>query len=229
MSLTVPHPLPVATPASLAPASPVATPASPVEEVAADTTLIILPWPDPVVDPVGYDPRSPYVEQFWLGVLGPTTVWLLRRLASGFDAYPDGFEIDVIETAAALGLAATASRNGPFARTVSRCVQFGMAHESGWGLAVRRRLPPLSHRQCMKLPTVVQEAHRAWLSADTMEHRASEQRARAEIIARTLLELGDDPDQTTRHLLALGLSADVCDEAMAAARRPDRPLPLDAA
>ena len=130
MPLTTPQPMPMPVP-------------QPAPE-AVDTTLIILPWPDPVVDPVGYDPRSPYVEQFWLGVLGPTTVWLLRRLASGFDAYPDGFEIDIVETAAALGLAATASRNGPFARTVSRCVQFGMAHESGWGLAVRRRLPPLS-------------------------------------------------------------------------------------
>ena len=215
MPLTTPQPMPMPVP-------------QPAPE-AVDTTLIILPWPDPVVDPVGYDPRSPYVEQFWLGVLGPTTVWLLRRLASGFDAYPDGFEIDIVETAAALGLAATASRNGPFARTVSRCVQFGMAHESGWGLAVRRRLPPLSHRQTMKLPTVVQEAHRAWLGTDTVEHRAAEQRTRAEIIARTLLELGDDPDQTARHLRALGLSSDVCDDALAVARRPDRPMPVDAA
>jgi hypothetical protein len=128
--------------------------------------MIILPWTDPVVDPIGHDPRSVYVEQFWLGILGPTTVWLLRRLAAGFDAYPDGFEIDVIETAAALGLAATASRNGPFARTVARCVQFGMAHESGWGLAVRRRLPPLSQRQALRLPPGVQEAHRQWIAAE---------------------------------------------------------------
>jgi hypothetical protein len=36
------------------------------------STLAVRPWPDPVIDQVGHDPRSPYVEQFWLGVLGPT-------------------------------------------------------------------------------------------------------------------------------------------------------------
>ena len=31
------------------------------------------PWPDPVIDELGHDPRSAYVETFWLPVLGPTT------------------------------------------------------------------------------------------------------------------------------------------------------------
>ena len=39
-------------------------------------TLAIRPWPDPVIDAVGHDPRSSYVEHFWLGVLGPSTTWL---------------------------------------------------------------------------------------------------------------------------------------------------------
>jgi hypothetical protein len=37
-------------------------------------TLRVLPWPDPVIDQVGYDPRSRYVERFWLGILGPVRV-----------------------------------------------------------------------------------------------------------------------------------------------------------
>jgi hypothetical protein len=36
--------------------------------------LRIEPWLDPVIDEVGYDPRSEYVETFWLPVLGPTTI-----------------------------------------------------------------------------------------------------------------------------------------------------------
>jgi hypothetical protein len=28
-------------------------------------------WHDPVIDELGYDPRSSYVEIFWLPVLGP--------------------------------------------------------------------------------------------------------------------------------------------------------------
>jgi hypothetical protein len=31
-------------------------------------------WLDPVIDEVGHDPRSAYVEEFWLPILGPTTI-----------------------------------------------------------------------------------------------------------------------------------------------------------
>jgi len=54
-------------------------------------TLAIRPWPDPVIDNLGLDPRSTYVETFWLGVLGPSTTWLLRRMAAGLEASPEGF------------------------------------------------------------------------------------------------------------------------------------------
>ena len=36
-------------------------------------SLHVVAWPDPVVDQVGYDPRTMYVERFWLGILGPTS------------------------------------------------------------------------------------------------------------------------------------------------------------
>ncbi len=36
------------------------TPANPPD------TLAIQPWPDGVIDALGHDPRSHYVEQYWL-------------------------------------------------------------------------------------------------------------------------------------------------------------------
>src|SRR5262245_33165362 len=38
-----------------------------------ETLIRITPWIDPVVDRRGHDPRSTYVEQFWLGTLGPAS------------------------------------------------------------------------------------------------------------------------------------------------------------
>jgi hypothetical protein len=35
--------------------------------------LQIRPWPDEVVDNLGFDPRSSCVEDFWLGILGPSS------------------------------------------------------------------------------------------------------------------------------------------------------------
>lgn len=39
-----------------------------------DRVLRIQPWPDPLLDDQGHDPRSAYVERFWLPVLGPSTM-----------------------------------------------------------------------------------------------------------------------------------------------------------
>ena len=39
----------------------------------APEVLHIRPWPDDVIDKLGFDPRSPYVEDFWLGILGPSS------------------------------------------------------------------------------------------------------------------------------------------------------------
>jgi hypothetical protein len=139
------------------------SPTPPVLPISLDT-IIVLPWPDPVVDTVGYDPRSPYVEQFWLGVLGPSATLLLRRLAAAFDAHPEGFELDMHETAGALGLSASSGRTSSFARTLQRCVQFGLAQPHTRGMRVRRRLPPLSQRQIGRLPAGLQAAHEQWLA-----------------------------------------------------------------
>ena len=45
--------------------------------------LTIRPWPDVLIDAHGHDPRSEHVETYWLGILGPSTTWLLRRLVAG--------------------------------------------------------------------------------------------------------------------------------------------------
>src|SRR5690349_17800068 len=96
-------------PASVVAPVPEPLPTDPVPEDAGDgdrpRAITITPWPDPVIDTVGHDPRSLYVERFWLGVLGPTTVLLFRQLAMRFDDDPDGYELDLSQTAATLGLA----------------------------------------------------------------------------------------------------------------------------
>ena len=62
--------------------------------------LRVEPWLDPVIDNLGHDPRSAYVETFWLPVLGPSTTWLLRHLTTRLEESPEGVELDVDETSA---------------------------------------------------------------------------------------------------------------------------------
>src|SRR3954452_7649372 len=103
-------------------------------------TLTVVPLPDDVIDALGHDPRSNYVETYWLGTLGPSTTWLMRRLVSGLDPSPDGYDLSLSETATALGLGNKGGRHSPFVRALARCVQFDLAqHQGGSVLAVRRK------------------------------------------------------------------------------------------
>jgi hypothetical protein len=166
-------------------------------------------WLDPVVDDDGFDPRSRYVEVFWLGVLGPTATWLLRRLVAGLERSPEGYDLDLQATAQAMGLSYSAGRSSPFSKALQRCVMFGLAHPIDGGLAVRRRVPAISFRHLRRMPEPVQAAHAAWLHTSI----GVEELTRAHRLATTMLELGDDPSEIEHHLVALGVSDAVAAEA----------------
>lgn len=166
------------------------------------TTLRIVPWTDPVINALGHDPRSHYVETFWLGILGPSTTWLMRRVAAGLEAAPDGYDLDLAETARSLGLGDRGGRRSPFVRALGRCVQFELAQERGsLELAVRRRLPPLSRRQVLHLSPSLQARHQAWQEEQLRLPSAEHLRRRARQLALSLLELGEDIEATERQLM----------------------------
>lgn len=178
-------------------------------------TLTVQTWPDVVIDAVGHDVRSAYVEQFWLGVLGPSSTWLLRRLVSGLDDEPDGFELDLALTATQLGLGNRSGRHSPFFRSIERCCRFGAAqllHERT--LRVRRKLPPLTRLQLARLPDAQQEVHRAWVDPPATALPLDQLRERARGLALSLLQLGEDPQTTERQLHAWGVHPAVAHEAL---------------
>ncbi|MFP5317146.1 MAG: hypothetical protein ACLGI2_02500 [Acidimicrobiia bacterium] len=164
--------------------------------------LVIRPWPDPVIDVLGHDPRSPYVERFWLGILGPSTTWLLRLLAAELEASPDGCELDLAATASTLGLGTRGGRHSPFMRALARCCRFDLAELRPDGsLAVRRRVPPLNRRQLIHLPPALQDAHRQWQEAALSVPSDEQQRRRCRRLALSLVELGEDREVTEDQLL----------------------------
>ena len=168
-----------------------------------EPTLVVVPWHDELVDSIGYDPRSPYVETFWLNVFGPTSTWILRRMVTGLDEYPGGYELDLEQTAGALGLVFTPGAGNPFARSINRTVMFGAAQPVDGGLAVRRRLPPVSARHLSRMPPYLRAAHQSW-SRRTPSTQA--QAGRARILAEAMLRAGDPTDAVERQLLGLGIS-----------------------
>jgi hypothetical protein len=164
-------------------------------------TLQVLPWPDPVIDQVGYDPRSRYVERFWLGILGPSATWLMRYLVDGLERSPEGYALDLDECATALGLGRHRGSSSAFPRTIARCCQFGTSRLTpGAALEVRRRLPPLTLRQVRRLSPVLQAEHADWVDRAPAAVDADDLRDQARRLALSLLELGEDNEATERQL-----------------------------
>jgi hypothetical protein len=185
-------------------------------------TLLVRPWPDPVLDKHGHDPRDTYTERFWLPLLGPSAVLLARQLADRFDRRPDGFPLGAVETARSLGLGAPVGRRSALHRTVARLAQFHLVHvdgglddDDGAVLLARRRLPGLSRAQADRLPSSVQQAHEAWRLAERATPALPAMRERSRRLALSLLQLGETPSEIAHHLHRLRFHPSLSREAIA--------------
>ncbi len=123
--------------------------------------LTIVAWHDPIVEDLGYAPRSPYVETYWLPILGPSATWAMRRLTAWLDAAPDGYDVSLAEFGRELGLGAGTGRNAAVIRTLSRLANFAMVAPLGTALAVRMMFAPLTRRQVQTLPDALAAQHDA--------------------------------------------------------------------
>ncbi len=172
-------------------ASPLAV-VEPENDHLARPTLRVVRWLDPIADPHGVHPCSRYVELYWLGIIGPSTTWLLRRLSYGLEVHADGFDLDLAETARALGLGERLGRNSPFRRAIRRLCTFELARPHGReGLAVRVHVPPLPLRHLGRLPDALQQSHRRWQVEQRLPE-VEQTRRRAQRLAIDLAAAGRD-------------------------------------
>lgn len=131
----------------------------------APRAVAVRAWWDPRLATTGHELRGAYVERYWLGVLGPSVVFLLRRFARGLDEHPAGFRVDLADTARALGLGSGTGRNAPIVRSIDRACNFGaMRRIDDDTIEVRTHLPSLTPRQLSRLPLAVRRSHDAWMA-----------------------------------------------------------------
>jgi hypothetical protein len=175
-------------------------------------------WPDPVIDRLGHDPRSAYVERFWLSILGPSTVVLLRRLAAELDEHPGGVTLDLLDVSHSIGVGMKGGRQSAFMRTIDRARRFGgLRWQTPDQLAVRRKLPPLTRGQLTRLSPALQHQHDEWVGAQGHPHSRDDvnrMRERARGLALSLLELGEDPSTAEQQLHRWRFHPAVAHEAM---------------
>ena len=164
--------------------------------------LWVEPWNDlcPDANP-GHHPRSPYVELFWLGVLGPSATWLIRRLALRLEEAPGGVLVNTAEIAGEIGLGGRQALQSAFERAFERCCRFGLMQRGRHNtLFVRTRLPNLTSRMTERLPTRLRVLHDAWRRQPGSDPTEIETLGRARHLAMALLACGDEPDSVERQL-----------------------------
>ena len=191
-----------------------ATPATQPPAAANRDTLWVEPWDDPITDPLGHDPVSQYAELFWLPVLGPSSLWLLRRVSLMLQDSPSGFSVKMCDLAHEIGLGNWRGPRSPFQRALDRCCDFQLAvrREESF-VYVRRRMPALGRRLVHRLPQRLRELHENW-SAATEKSLDSNPVLRARNLALALLATGDTPEAAEQTLLAWGLHPAIAPDAV---------------
>ncbi len=165
------------------------------------TKIRVEPWTDHVTAEFGHDPRSGYVERFWLSTVGPSALWLLRTFAYGFDSAPDGYQLDVHNVARALGLGDRTGRHSPVQRAVDRLCHFDLAYVRGnVTLVVRREVPWLDERKVSRLPAPLRVEHDDWESAELAQSAMLAARRRAASIAIACARSGGTADDIAQQL-----------------------------
>jgi hypothetical protein len=124
------------------------------------------PWHDPHFDRWGVEPRSPYVERFWVPVLGPSAFVLARNITAVFASHHGSYNIDTETQAALIG-----TSPGQLRRIVERLVQFGLAKRIVTDhIAIRTSWPAIGNGALRQLPEPLRQAHGDWmLLTDTLD------------------------------------------------------------
>lgn len=129
-------------------------------EAKPSTTITFRRWVDPVIDTDGHAIGSPYVEHFWLPVIGPSALLLARRAAWLFDlgsrsADPDlEVTVDLEVFAPSMGLSPAR-----LLVTFGRLEMFGLARQVSDGWQVRTVVSEVPARSRRRWPAALQEAH----------------------------------------------------------------------
>ena len=124
-------------------------------------TVHLVPHPNPKVQRIDFELSDGCVEHVYAGVIGPTSVLLLRRLPLLW-RHREPALVDFRELGLSLGLGASMAPR----RTIQRLVHFGLAHWlPGDEVGARTQIAPVQERQLRRLLEWTRQVHERLLGA----------------------------------------------------------------
>ena len=150
--------------------------------------VVVSHWPDQLIETFGFNAESQYVEHFWLPILGPSCIILMRRLDRLTREGALAHSVALKDLSAEVGLGSPNGYGMSITRTVNRLIQFDMGKVVGGNtVAVRTHLPPLNYKQQLRLPEHVARLHNA-LMVDGFERYDTPLYDRAFLLLLSMLE-----------------------------------------
>ncbi len=166
--------------------------------------ITLCSWDDPLTSGAGYPVQSRYAELFWLPLLGPSSLLLLRRTDQLLSVGAKPVTMDLAELAHSLGLGPTGQHGSLLSRTIKRCCDFHVARLQGDStLEIKRKLAPLTDRQIGHLPDALRQLHFGTYEIERYRLLAESSTRLAQMTA-TLKDLGADPSQIADQLARMG-------------------------
>lgn len=121
---------------------------------------------DAVLEAAGHHVSTLYAETFWLPVIGPTALWLLRLAARHTTDGPWTVDTEALGRSLGVGGGRHFGKASQLHRTFDRLKQFNCA-DGGWTSTWRlaTHVPPLTRGRIARLPESLQREHDTWRSS----------------------------------------------------------------
>ncbi len=178
--------------------------------------ITVEPWMIPNCGETRWPIRSKQVELFWLPVLGPSAIALLRRLDLIVATSTRPVTLETEELASSLGLRRSYGRASLLERAMERCIAFRAIREQRSSCyEVRQHLPALNPRQIRRLPPALKRLYTA--NPDFAAYRVlADAQGRIHQLVSTLIGLDVPLPGIVEQLEGLGYPADQIEAVFAA-------------
>ncbi len=159
--------------------------------------------------------HDPYIETFWLPLLGPTATWLMNDLCLRALIQQDSFSLQLNEISLRIGIGSREGSSSPVMKQLSRLCQAHVLYRHGENeYLVPRTIEPPRTEMFYKLKEHKRLHHKLWMTR-LLDSPAETQRRRIRALVTRLEMMGFNAPIISTTLLATGLHPSIIGEAIA--------------
>lgn len=160
---------------------------------------------------VSFLANDPYIDKFWLPILGPTATLLLHELMGKALVSPDAFTSSIRELSCIIGVGNREGSASPIAKNLKRLCDFGLISKYNDYYYVPTNIEMMGEDKLRKLSYTLQSEHKKWIYCLNQDTLATQrQKARFLFASLTLKSIGTN--EIIRALSRSGLHPSIIGE-----------------